>query len=394
LGRLSFKKGGVFEGASLNSFSAFFIDKKDGSLNGRSYALAYFVLAHVFFWKLLVPGQVLFGTDIMTQSYPIQHMAVREMLQNRSLMLWNPYIFSGMPFLASFSFPFFYPLAILFFILPLGFAMGYEVLLHFFLMGLFMYVFLRHLKLARPAAFVGGLLFMFNAHLISLVYPGHGGKLFTMTYLPLAMMFLDRAMDERPLYNLTLMGLMVGLMFYGGHIQILFYCGIALLGFFLMRLISGLKGRGIAWGAKAAAGFACAFALGIMLYAVILFPAWEYRGYTGRAGGVTGASTYQFATSFSEPPEDLTEPCLRRQAIQLVHGLVSSGLVEQDCSSALWRRTIVKAGPHGPTRNAVSLALLHWAQGLAGRGRSTPARKRQPSDRLQLFTRSATELPR
>ena len=295
----------------MKRFSGFFIDKKDGSLNGRFYALAYFVLVHIFFWKLLVPGRVLFGTDIMSQSYPIQHMAVQEMIKNRSLMLWNPYIFSGMPFLASFSFPFFYPFALLFFILPLGFAMGYEILLHFFLMGLFMYLLLTHLKLSRQAAFVGGLLFMFSAHLVSLVYPGHGGKIFTMTYLPLAVLFLDRAMDSRPFRNLTLMGLTVGLMFFGGHIQILFYCGIALFVFFVVRLLADIRRKGPAWGLKATAGFAYAFLLGTMLYAVMLFPAWQYRGYTGRAGGVTGASTYQFATSFSQPPEDMLYIALR-----------------------------------------------------------------------------------
>ena len=295
----------------MSSLSGFFIDKKDGSLNGRFYVLLYFILTHVFFYKFLVPGQMIFGTDIQNQSYPLQHMAVGEMLKGRSIMLWNPYIFSGMPFLASFSFPVFYPMVLLFFILPLGFAMGYEVLLHFFLMGVFMYLFLRRLKLSRQASFVGGLIFMFNAHFISLIYPGHGSKLFTMTYLPLALMFLDRALEERPFYNMSVMGLMVGLMFYAGHVQILFYCGITLLLFLLVRLALDARVKGGAWALKSSAGFCYAFALAVLLYAVILFPAMEYRGYTHRAGGMTGAATYEFATSFSQPPEDMSYFFLR-----------------------------------------------------------------------------------
>jgi len=282
-----------------------FIDRRDGSYNDLFYYVLFFVLTHVFFWQFFVPGQMIFGTDIQNQSYPIQQMAVSEMLKDRSLMLWNPYIYGGMPFLASFSFPIFYPFALLFFVLPVPFAMGYEVVIHFFLMGVFMFAFLRDLKLSRHAAFIGGLLLVFNLHCISLVFPGHGGKIFTVTYLPLAMMLLDRAFRERPAFNLTMLGLLLGLMFYGGHPQILFYCGGAMSLFFLMRLVQESRRNGLIGSARLVGLYCAAFALGTLLYAAILFPAWEYRGYTHRVGGVTGATTYEFATSFSPPPEDI-----------------------------------------------------------------------------------------
>ncbi|MBI5695195.1 MAG: YfhO family protein [Nitrospirae bacterium] len=295
----------------MNKFRDFFIDETDGSLNNRFYILLFFVLTHVFFWKFLVPGNFAFSTDTMGAAYPVQKMAVDEMLSTRSLMLWNPYIFAGMPFLASFSFPFFYPGSLLFFVLPYDFSMSYVYVLHTFLMGCFMFAFLRHTKLSRQASFVGGLLFMFAAHYISLIYPGHGGKIFTITYLPLGLLFLDRGLDEKPFYNMTLMGLMVGLMFYASHVQILFYCGITLLFFFLFRVAAGVRSNGIKWAGRGALGFGYAFLLGIMLYAVILVPAWEYRGHTERKGGIVGASSYEFATSFSQPPEDMLYLLLR-----------------------------------------------------------------------------------
>jgi len=295
----------------LAKIARFFVDEKDGSLNARFYVLAYFVLAHVFFWKFMVPGQMIFGTDVQNQSYPIQHMAVEQMLESGSLMLWNPYIFSGMPFLASFSFPFFYPLALLFFVLPLGFAMGYEMVLHFFLMGVFMYAFLRNLNVSRQAAFVGGLVFMFNAHLVSLVYPGHGGKIFTVTYLPLALMLLVRGFESERLYNFGLLGLVVGVMFYGGHPQILFYCGIAIALFFVFLAAAEYRRNGAAGTARLFGFLTMSFALGALLYAVILLPAMQYRSHTKRSGGESGGSSYEFATSFSQPPEDMLYVPLR-----------------------------------------------------------------------------------
>src|SRR5512135_276350 len=270
------------------------------------YLLLYVLLVHVFFYRFFIPGQMIFGTDTISQSYPIQVVAMRDIARYHYVPLWNPYIFSGMPLLASFSFHIFYPLNWIYFFLSTEFAAGYQYVIHFVLMGITFYYFARHLKLSRQASFVGGLMFLFNAHFVSLIYPGHGGKIFTIAYLPLALMLLDRALDSRPFLNLSLMGLVVGLMFYGGHIQILFYCGITLLLFLVMRLAVGLKEKkGAKWALKGAAGFVYAFGLGTLLYAAVLLPAWEYKGFTERGGGVTQASSYEFAVSFSNPPEDM-----------------------------------------------------------------------------------------
>jgi hypothetical protein len=291
----------------LAKFKPYFIDEKDGSFTSLTYILLYVVLAHVCFWKYLVPGNFAFGTDTLAASYPMQQMGMSEIFKNHSVPLWNPYIFSGMPLLASFSFHVFYPGSWIYFFVSPKFATGYLYIIHFILIGCFLFAFLRHLGLSRQASFIGGLLFMFNAHLVTLVYPGHGGKIFTMTYLPLALLFLDRALDREPFFNMTVVGLMAGLMFYGGHIQILFYCGIVLFLFLLMRLAEGARKRGYKWALKGASGFVYAFGLGTLLYAAVLLPAFQYKHFTerGQGGTMTAASSYELATSFSDPPEDL-----------------------------------------------------------------------------------------
>jgi hypothetical protein len=291
----------------LAKLKTYFIDEKDGSFTSLTYILIYVVLAHVCFWKYLVPGNFAFGTDTMAASYPMQEMGMGEIFKNHSVPLWNPYIFSGMPLLASFSFHVFYPGSWIYFFVSPTFATGYLYIIHFILMGCFLFVFLRHLGLSRQASFVGGLIFMFAPHLVTLVYPGHGGKIYTMTWLPLALLFLDRALDGELFFNMTVAGLMVGLMFYGGHIQILFYCGIVLFLFLLMRLAEGARKRGYKWALKGSAGFVYAFGLGTLLYAAVLIPAFQYKHFTerGQGGTVTAASSYEFATSFSMPPEDL-----------------------------------------------------------------------------------------
>ncbi len=291
----------------MSRFRSYFIDEKDGSLTSLAYILLYVIIAHACFWKYLVPGNFAYGTDTIAASYPMQVVGMKDIFKYHYMPLWNPYIFSGMPLLASFSFHVLYPGSWIYFFLSPKFATGYLYILHFILMGCFLFAFLRRIGLSKQASFVGGLIFMSAPHLVTLVYPGHGGKIYTMTWLPLALLFLDRALDREMLFNIAVMGLFVGLMFYGGHIQILFYCGITLLMFLLMRLSVDFKQKGWKWALKGAGGFVFAFGLGTLLYAAVLIPAFQYKKFTerGQGGTMTAASSYRFATSFSMPPEDM-----------------------------------------------------------------------------------------
>ncbi len=286
---------------------SYFIDDKDGSFTSLVYILLYIVIAHACFWKYLVPGNFAYGTDTIAASYPMQVIGMKDIFKYHYMPLWNPYIFSGMPLLASFSFHVLYPGSWIYFIFSQKFATGYLYIIHFILMGCFLFAFFRQIGLSKQASFVGGLIFMSAPHLVTLVYPGHGGKIYTMTWLPLALLFLDRALDGEFLFNIALMGLFVGLMFYGGHIQIMFYCGITLVLFLVMRLAADSRSRGWKWALKGIGGFVFAFGLGTLLYAAVLIPAFQYKKFTerGQGGTMTSASSYQFATSFSMPPEDM-----------------------------------------------------------------------------------------
>jgi len=270
-----------------------------------TYVFLFVLLTHVFYYKLFIPGQMLFGTDLQNQSYPVQVAIMREIYKFGYVPQWNPYMNAGMPLLASFSFHIFYPGALIFFILPTYFAMGYQFVIHTALMGIFFYYYTREIGLRRDSSFIGGILFCFALHYISLVYPAHGGKIITITYLPLAFLFIERAFKSEAFMNFMAVALLVGLMFFGGHPQILFYCGISMSVYFVFRAAADWKRNGPKKTLKLFGLYAAAFVVGTMLYSVILLPAWEYKSYTHRGGGVAGTSDYEFAISFSEPPEDL-----------------------------------------------------------------------------------------
>jgi hypothetical protein len=123
---------------------------------------AVFVLPDVFGGHLLISG------DNLTQNYPL-HALVGSMLRRGELPFWNQYIFSGSPLLAGFNAGAFYPLMVLFVILPDRAAwVGTEAVL-FSVMAIGMYSYLRALRLSSTACFVAALTFVFSGTVLSQV---------------------------------------------------------------------------------------------------------------------------------------------------------------------------------------------------------------------------------
>ena len=74
---------------------------------------------------------------------------------------------SGAPLAANLQTGAFYPLNFLYLLLPTEYAMGYTAVLHVILAGLFMYAYLRTMKLSPLAALIGALAFEMNGFLIA-----------------------------------------------------------------------------------------------------------------------------------------------------------------------------------------------------------------------------------
>jgi len=100
-------------------------------------------------------------TDPVRQQYVWRELSV-DAFRKGKLPLWNPYSFAGTPLLANFQSASFYPLNILFFIFSFPFAWGILVSLQPTLSLIFMYFYLRELKITKAASVVGSLAFSFS----------------------------------------------------------------------------------------------------------------------------------------------------------------------------------------------------------------------------------------
>jgi len=87
------------------------------------------------------PSSVL--TSLIYTHLSTKQFLLREIATHHAIPLWNPYVFSGMPFWAHFESTILHPLDILFWIMPPEKAYGHTMFLHFVLSGLLMYLLAR-----------------------------------------------------------------------------------------------------------------------------------------------------------------------------------------------------------------------------------------------------------
>ncbi|RME46481.1 MAG: hypothetical protein D6791_08165, partial [Chloroflexi bacterium] len=221
-------------------------------------AVGFLLILVIFFWPVVLGGRTLVPFDVPIATDPvwagqaaelgIEHpqnglMAdlilenyvwkqfIRESLRARQLPLWNPYIFAGVPFLAAGQHSALYPLSFIYYLLPLWRAFGVFTVVQLWLAGLFMVAYLRVLGAGRFGATLAGLAYMLSGlMLVNVVFPM---ILAAMSWLPLllaAIEVLIRAQEDDPasgwlprgrrLLALLAIGIIVGLQFLAGHVEI------------------------------------------------------------------------------------------------------------------------------------------------------------------------------
>jgi len=181
--------------------------------------LALFFLSLFFFYDLLEKRFFLIERDLGPYFIPPRFFWV-ESIKHGSFPLWNPYQFSGQPFLANPQHGMLYLLNSLFFLFPFDIAFNAIIILHFFLGGLFTYLFLKDLKVNSTGALISGLIFMLSGYLLSV----HSllTILHSSIWTPLIMMFFRRAINGRGSKNEIFTALLITLSFLGGGIEIVY----------------------------------------------------------------------------------------------------------------------------------------------------------------------------
>ncbi|MCE2473144.1 MAG: YfhO family protein [Anaerolineae bacterium] len=110
-------------------------------------------------------------SDMILQNYQWKRF-IRAQIDQGEIPLWNPHLFAGIPFFAAGQHSALYPLSAVYYLMPLGAAYGWFILLNLWLAGLFMAGYLRALGINRAGAGLAGLVYQLSGFLIaSAVFP-------------------------------------------------------------------------------------------------------------------------------------------------------------------------------------------------------------------------------
>ncbi|CAN5689842.1 hypothetical protein BH10CHL1_BH10CHL1_13720 [soil metagenome] len=197
-------------------------------------------------WRSLHPGLVPHNnllSDLVLEN-AVWKLHIRQALADHQIPLWNPQIFTGIPFLAAGQASTFYPLSILFYILPLEAAYGWFTALQIALAGMNMYALGRVLRLRPAAALFSGVVFMFSGFLIVSV-------VFTMfiaaaVWLPLLLAIIEiiiRKQEEKGVQSFhpipyVVAGIaVIGVMILAGHPELIYYTLLVAGAYSLVRLL-------------------------------------------------------------------------------------------------------------------------------------------------------------
>lgn len=274
----------------------------------------------VFYWKIAFTGLVLVGYDTFAYFYPYLS-AASTALRGLRLPLWNPDVFMGAPLAANLQTALFYPSTLLYLLLPTPQALAFDIILHTFLAGAFTYLLARHgLGLARVAALTAATTFAFSGFFAA--QAGHVNQVRAAVWLPLLLLFFDRAIHRRSLGYALASGMVIALTLLAGHSQEA-YMILCALGGFAVWTTAGATGRALRLGqppgtnlaasarlaarmlvsaaranAHTATLLAVAALAGGALAAIQLVPSLELARLSVRSGGMS----YRQAVSFSLSP--------------------------------------------------------------------------------------------
>jgi hypothetical protein len=232
------------------------------------------------------------GTDLVLQYYCWRDFGFSE-LGRGNLALWNPYIFGGAPYFGGMQGALLYPPNWLFLSLPVAVAINWTIALNVFLLGAFMFFWMRVRRLGPVASFFAGALVMFSGPHFLHVFGGHPPQMAAMTWAPLIFCAIDQLFIS-PKPGPCLLGMFaIAMQVVAGFPQYVFYTAIIAGLYSALRLIGN-------WNWRLAATLLAIYAGGAALTAAQLLPAIDATSETVRGVRVP----FEFASLCAFAPEN------------------------------------------------------------------------------------------
>ncbi len=239
----------------------------------------------IFFSPFLLAGKTFLLRDLWFFFYP-GYVFYRESLLEGHLPLWNHYFACGEPFLADVERGVFYPLNLIYLILPVGHSMTILSAIHILLAGWGTYALARVWRLSVPASVFAAVGYAFStATMTRIEFPSF---LTGVAWYPVVLAAYARWLDGRNRW--ALLGTVVAVL-----MQCVGCCPEAILFTAVSVCLYAVTSAGCVWRANGGwrasaaplAGMVISLSLGMGLAAVQLLPMREAMNHSRKGGGVS-----------------------------------------------------------------------------------------------------------
>lgn len=351
--------------------------------------------ALVLFFPVLLGGETFSRGDLVFLHRPLRTLLVHLWRESPGFPLWNPYFNSGQPFAANPHAAVFYPLSWLFLVLPWETAFRLQVLVPVGVTLAAMVFLLRELGMRREVALFGGCVWAFGGYLVSVteLLP----ILFSVAPVPAVLAFTVRVLRGGRRRDALWLALAFGLECAGGE-----PCVFVATAFLLVAVTADVwleSKRGASRNedrGSAPSGLQTrtlvvlgALALGTVMAAAVLVPAWHLEGEGARGQGLPAAVLSDWSLS----PIRLLEPVLPR----LLGSGRGDGAVD-NWGAALYpghRRPLIVSLYLGlvPLALALAAATLRWRRCWPWTALAVLGLVLAFGDRIPLWNEIAGRLP-
>jgi hypothetical protein len=195
--------------------------KKRHNLVNFLIFLLFFLSSFIYLYRSFAHNLLPAFLDIYGYQYPVRNIVKAEYLKG-ILPLWNSYMFSGFPLMASSQHAVFYPLSLIPTLLfPVHVAFKIDILIHYTLAGFFTFLYAQKIGVKNFAALSAGFLFAFMGYFTP--YIGHFSVMRSAIWLPLILYFFEDIRKKGDMSSTLFASFAIALQIYAGHFQICFY---------------------------------------------------------------------------------------------------------------------------------------------------------------------------
>jgi hypothetical protein len=250
------------------------------------FFIGLFIVTTLIYFSGQLLGTSFFWEDFVEYVYPVQTYAAK-MASEGSIPFWNPYVFSGMPFMADLQVGFFYPFNRLlsFFLDSNGhlsvWGLQFIIIIHFLIAQISFFFMMKSKGVSQFGSAFSAIAYSFSMIMVCHVF--HPMIVYHLAWFPLVFMLFSKAIDTGNYKFGIGAGLILGTSMLSGHPQITLYEAFFLGIFYLWIIISNLVKKQNSLILKSSIAGAATFIIALGIFQVQFLTSQELAGLSLRA---------------------------------------------------------------------------------------------------------------